>query len=356
MHGDGDNDMIQLNEPLTHAVRRAAAIAVLAVALLPLLVACSASVPDDALAPPASAEMVVPFTRLQDPGGCTIEQITTADHDEYQVLSASADGQWLLMGARLEGAGDETVHRVHELNLATGETTDLSNALQNSGPYSPDGRFIVVAQDAANGKTDIVEYERATGKLTPVASHDDWDWLPSYSPDGRYIVFNSYRVDGQSDIHLFDKSTGDLRRLTDDPRYEAHALFSGDGKRILYHRQQGTREEGGYVFDLFVHDIDTGQARQLTDGNHEDSYAAWAPDGRHIVFSSDVDGKPGKLNLYVLAPDGEITARLTSGDFKDSYAFWSRDGRFIYFNSDRAGATNIYRMPMDGVECVRDGV
>jgi TolB protein len=100
--------------------------------------------------------------------------------------------------------------------------------------------------------------------------------------------------------------------------------------------------------------METGQQERLTDGAYEKSYPAWAPDGRHIVYSSDIGGKHGKLNLYVLAPGGETIARLTNGDWKDSYAFWSRDGKFIYFNSDRAGATDIYRMLMDGVDCVRE--
>ena len=325
-------------------------------AVLPAFISCAAEAPLNVRGQAAAPEAVSPFARLADPGGCVIEQITTADHDEYQVQGASADGKLLAMTARREGAaGNDPVHQVYEMDLATGEKTNLSPALDNSGAYSPDGRFIVLANATDNGKTDIIEYERATGELRPVASHEEWDWLPGYSPDGRFIVFNSYRVDGQSDIHLFEKSTGTLTRLTEDPRYDAHAQFSPDGKRILYHRQQGRRDEGGYIFDLFVHDMETGRKTRLTNGDYEESYPAWAPDGRHVVYSSDIGGKHGKHNLYVLAPDGETT-RLTRGDWKDSYAFWSRDGKFIYFNSDRAGATDVYRMPMDGLDCVRDGV
>ncbi len=326
-------------------------------AFLLTFIGCSAEAPQNEPEQVATPAASSPFARLADPGGCVIEQITTADHDEYQVKSASADGKLLAMAARQEGAAEnDSLTQVHEMDLATGEKTDLSHALTNSGPYSPDGRFIVVAQETANGKTDIFEYERASGELHAVAAHEDWDWLPSYSPDGQFIVFNSYRVEGQSDIHLFDKSTGMLRRLTEDPGYDAHAQFSSDGKRILYHRQRGTRDEGAYIFDLIVYDMETGQETRLTDGDFEESYPAWAPDGRHIVYSSDVGGKHGKHNLYVLAPGGETPARLTVGDWKDSYAYWSPDGKFIYFNSDRAGATNIYRMLMDGVACVREDV
>ncbi len=303
----------------------------------------------------ASAEVTSPFVKLSDPSGCVIEQITTADHDEYQVQGASPDGMFLSMAASLEGAAEnDTVYQAYEMDLATGERTDLSHVLRNSGPYSPDGSFIVVAQATDNEKTDIFEYERATGELRPVASHEEWDWLPSYSPDGRFIVFNSYRVEGQSDIHLFERSTATLKRISEEPGYDAHAQFSSDGKRIIYHRQQGTRDAGGYIFDLIVYDMETGQETRLTDGDYEESYPAWAPDGHHIVYSSDVNGKHGKLNLYVLAPDSQTPIRLTEGDWTDRYAFWTRDGKYIYFNSDRAGVSNVYRMPMDGVACVRE--
>ncbi len=349
--------MIRLNHKATHTVRRSGYFTLMIAVFLPTFISCSAEAPDNVPEQVAKPGAVSPFAQLTDPGGCVIEQITTADHDEYQVHGASADGLLLAMAARLEGADEnDAVTQVYEVDLASGEKTDLSHILTNSGPYSPDGRFIVVAQETDNGKTDIFEYERASGELRAVASHKAWDWLPSYSPDGRFIVFNSYRVEGQSDIYLFEKSTETLRRLTEDPRYDAHARFSGDGKRILYHRQQGTRDEGGYIFDLMVHDMETGQKTRLTDGDYEESYPDWAPDGGHIVYSSDIGGKHGKHNLYVLAPGGETTTRLTEGDWKDSYAFWSRDGKFIYFNSDRAGVTNVYRMPMDGVECVREHV
>ncbi len=324
-----------------------------AVALLLVLTACSSDPAQDVAHQSDAPESASPFDRLVDPSGCVIEQITAGDNDQYQVQGVSTDGSLLLMAFRQKGEPN-LESRGYEMDLATGEKTDLSSIFTNSGTYSPDGKFIVVAQASGNGKTDIYEYERATGELQSVASHEDWDWLPSYSPDGRIILFNSYRVDGQSDIHILDKSTRTLRRLTEYPGYDAHAQYSPDGERIVFNRQQGTREGGGDIFDLIVLDANTGQETQLTDGKYADSYPAWAPDGRHIVYSSDIDGQHGMLNLYILGPDGERVSRLTKGDWKDSYAFWTRDGAFIYFNSDRSGGSNIFRLPMVGLECVRD--
>ena len=324
-----------------------------ATAFLLGLTACSSHLARAIEQPDDAPEPAIPFTRLVDPGGCVIEQITAGENEQYQVQGVSPDGRSLLLAFRKKGAPNLD-SQGYEMDLGTGERTDLSDKFTNSGTYSPDGKFIVVAQASDNGKTDIYEYERATGELQAVASHEDWDWLPSYSPDGRFIVFNSYRVDGQSDIHVFDKSTRTLRRLTESPGYDAHAQYSPDGERIVFNRQRGTRDDGGYVFDLIVIDVKTGQETQLTDGEYEEGYPAWGPDGRHIVYSSDIDGQPGKLNLYILGPGGKGVSRITQGDWKDSYAFWTRDGAFIYFNSDRSGATNIYRLLMDGFECVRD--
>jgi Tol biopolymer transport system component len=302
----------------------------------------------------SAGAMAEPFPRQLDPSGCVVEQITSSTaHNEYHVLGPSPDGKHFSMAARpVESTAEEA--NVYEMDLKTGKRTNHSHVLTNSGAYSPDGRFLVVAQMTERGKTDIFEYERATGELRAIAPHDDWDWLPSYSPDGKFIVFNSYRVDGQADIHLFEKSSRTLTRLSDDPGYDAHARFSPDGTQILYHRQQGTRDEGGYIFNLFVYDVDTGQTTQLTESGVETSYPAWAPDGRHIVHSSDINGTHGKHNLYVRTLNGETTSRLTQGDWKDSYSFWTLDGEFIYFNSDRAGVSNVYRILMDGLDCVRE--
>jgi Tol biopolymer transport system component len=64
--------------------------------------------------------------------------------------------------------------------------------------------------------------------------------------------------------------------------------------------------------------LETGQETQLTDGEYEKSYPAWAPDGRHIDYSFDIDGRHGKHNLYVLAPDGETTARPSNRDIHEA--------------------------------------
>lgn len=293
------------------------------------------------------------YPAVADPTGCLVEQITSANFDEYQVQGVSSDGRLLSFTSdRGKDADGNRLLEVHILDLMTGAKTLLPEAINNSGNFSPDGKYLVVAAYDDSGRTEILELHLASGEITVIAPHEQWDWLPSYSADGRFIVFNSYRHEGEADIYVYERATKDLQRLTHYPGYDAHAQFSADGERILFHRMMRERVNDRYDFDLFVHDRRAGTETRLTDGPYEESYGAFAPDGRHIVFSWDAEEAPEKHNLYIRAPDGSYTA-LTDGDRKDYYAYWTPDGKYIYFNSVRSDGTDIYRIPMQGTSCVQ---
>ena len=289
-----------------------------------------------------------------DPGVCVVEQIPVTGYDEYHGHGLSRDGRlWSMSAKRGEDAEGKPIQDIFILNLVTGEQSPLPERINNTGHFSPDGEYLVVAAYDETGRTEILELHLATGDISIIAPHEQWDWLPSYSADGRYIVFNSRRHKDQDDIFVYERATATLQRVTDYDGYDAHAKFSSDDRKILFHRMNGKRDEGGYDFDLYLYDRQSETETRLTDSPFEESYPDFAPDGRHIVFSSDVGNAPEKHNLYVRAPDGEI-ARLTDGDWKDSYAVWSADGRYIYFNSDRSSVTRAYRIPMQGYSCTRN--
>ncbi|NNE06611.1 MAG: hypothetical protein HKN15_12895 [Xanthomonadales bacterium] len=292
------------------------------------------------------------FTTRTGGMGCVVEELNGSDNARFQVQGVSWDGQWLAYTEQYgHDDNEKPIRTIFLLDLSSGEKRAFVDTVSNSGAFSPDGRYMVAAFEVDSDRTDIWEVNIETQKLTPIAQHEQWEWKPSYSPDGKSILLTSYRIEGQSDVFLYDRESGALTRMTDDPRYDAHGEFSPDNTRILFHRMVGQRE-GGYDFELFVIDLASGDINQLTKGSpFEESYASWAPDSQHVVFSSDHDGKPQKHNLYILNPDGEIHSRLTRGDWKDSYAYWSRDGEYIYFTSQRSGKDNIYRIPMEGLNC-----
>lgn len=296
------------------------------------------------------------YLSMQGTTGCLIEQITTEPFDEYQFQGISPDGEWLSYAwSNGEDAAGNPVRGAYLMNLVTGEHVQMTDPINNSGSFSPDGRYLVGAQYTAAGTTEIYELDLETGHATAIAPDPQWDWLPTYSPDGRLIAFVSYRINGQANLYLYDHQTGDLRHLISYDGYDAHPEFSPDGSRILFHRMNGRLPNGGFDFDLATYDLVTGDITRLTRTPFEESYASWAPDGQHIVFSSDSAENPGQHNLYVLGSDGQVLVQLTDGNWADTYAYWTRDGKYIYFNSNRAGNTDVYRMPMNGLNCMLAG-
>lgn len=296
------------------------------------------------LATGGAANASMEFETSVDPGGCLVEHVAVeVGTNQYQYDSLSPDGGILAVAW---DRGEEA-RGTYLLDLKTGERTDLPPAFNNGAVFSPDEKTLVSHAYVENGKTDILEYDRATGEFSVIAPHEEWEWLASYSSDGDFILFNSYRT-GASDIYTYRRSDGAMKRWTDFDGYDAYAQFSPDDSKILFHRHEG---EGDY--NIYVIDVSTGEIEQLTSDKTEESYGSWSPDGETVVFASDRSREAGVADLFLMNKDGENVRRLTDMPAKDALPFFSPDGAYLYFNSDRE-PQGLYRMKLNAdYECVR---
>ncbi len=284
-----------------------------------------------------------------DPGGCLVEHVAVeSGRGQFHYDGLSPDGGKLAVG--WDRNGEES--GLYLLDLNTGARTDIPN-LNNGAVFSPDGNKLLNIVPTENGKTDIVEYDLATGEMTFIAPHDEWEWLASYSSDGELIVFNSYRT-GASDIYTYRKSDGELKQWTDFDGYEAHAQFSPDDSKILFNRQEDNNDFNSATdFNLYIIDTERGDISQLTDEATEEGYASWSPGGDTIVFASDRLQGSGESDLYLMKSNGEDVRRITDHEAKDAYPFFSPDGKYIYFNSYRK-PPGLYRIELDNdLDCVK---
>ncbi|WP_028969986.1 TolB family protein [Sphingomonas sp. URHD0057] len=276
---------------------------------------------------------------------CATTLIAGAPHENHIMFDGiSPDGKTLAVGWD-RGNAPNVERRAYLLNLQSGKRTDLA-ALNNAASFSPDGRFLVSANYAADRslRTEVVELDRRTGKSRTFASGPSGEWLASYSADGRSILFNSTRS-GTSDLYLAARADGHLKQLTSDPRYEAHGHLFDRGRKLLFHRQTD-----GDNYDVVIRDLPTGHEKLIGATPAEEAYPALSPDGRWLAFSA-VPSPGAQPNLYIMRSDGSVRRRLTTGQAKDAYAAWAPNGRSIYFVRFDPDGSKIYRLGVRGGRC-----
>jgi Tol biopolymer transport system component/DNA-binding winged helix-turn-helix (wHTH) protein len=343
----------------------------------------------------------VPWT-----GGQTQKVVDVAGspgHLNYDIATLSwspPDGRYIVYGER----PPDTPSRIVQFDLVERKKRVLTvpppraNAIGDFGPsYSPDGTRIAFVRGPAsylNLDLWLMDADGANARRLTELRMLEVSGV-AWTPDGRELLFSagnrfkfrsySIRPDegvtrpvlglGENDRWpslagdrlVFQKSFQEELRLWQvAPRSGADRstpardfgidgvklVFSPDGARVAWHSTQT-----GSV-QIWVADRDGANARVVT--ALTDAWdPQWSPDGRLIAFWSYADD--GQSDVYGVDPDTFHVRRLTVHEADDLSPTFSRDGRWIYFCSTRRGATQIYKMAVEGehereaVAVTRDG-
>lgn len=179
---------------------------------------------------------------------------------------------------------------------ANGSTyRNLTDGVLNAGypSFSPDGKKLVYRLwDQEKGPLGLHVMDIASGDTIQITN--GWDNTPGWSPDGKSIVFtrqtdwtpesgSSWLAD-RFDICTINPDGTGLAVLTDSDANDAHAVWSYDG-RILYNSGMfGFRDESPLYDDTFqpygqivVMNADGSNKTMLTDSMWEDSMPLYIP-------------------------------------------------------------------------------
>ena len=221
---------------------------------------------------------------------------TTAEQAMYASgLAGAFQPTWAPDGSQLAvGYGTWFFNRVLYLGRlylfdANGDGTykNLTDGSLNAGfpSFSPDGTKLVYRLwDWNNGPLGLYIMDLATGNTTRLT--DGWDNTPGWSPDGKLIVFtrqtnwtwgNSWELD-RFDICTIKPDGTDLKVLTESQANDAHAVWSLDGRIMYSSGMYGFRDESSLYDNTFqpygqiiVMNADGSNKTMLTDSMWEDS-------------------------------------------------------------------------------------
>lgn len=253
--------------------------------------------------------------------------------------ATASDAEFHPSGARIGFIRDG---KLFEIPVDGGTAVQVTAFEINGFHYSPDGQYILFAQDVKMDTTPAEKYpdlpktsgrvidglfyrhwkswhdykysnifyvrykdgktagdpvnimnERFDSPLRPMGGMEQIAW----SPDSRSIVYACRKLNGtaearstNSDLYRFDLATGNTENLSPGlPGYDLDPVFSPDGQYLAW----TSLEQPGNEADrtrLMLLDLRTRQRRELTEGwIYEANHPQWAADGKSLYFLSSTD-------------------------------------------------------------------
>ncbi len=253
----------------------------------------------------------------------------------------SPDGQYLAYvsqrGARPVGLGSSVIV-IH--SIKTGEEREISLKLSyfGLGPWSPDGRSLLMSGSDTTGHQGIFRIDVGTASVTPIllsepgtsAISSDW------SPDGKAVFFWRYLGSAKSiSIVERDLETGREKELyrAAFPSYIVGLTLSPDGRQLAF-RLDATDNNAPEA--LMVIPTSGGEPRKLL-GLREPEYFSfgsitWTPDSHYIVFAK-TQVSLQKTGLWRIPAEGGAPEKLELAMDSVSGLRFHPDGQRIAFTA-----------------------
>jgi hypothetical protein len=194
--------------------------------------------------------------------------------------------------------------------------------------FSPDGKVLA----AGSGRSGILFWDAATGRVLRRIEGADVGDQVAYSPDGKTLVSTRNWQQGEAGgvVHFWQAATGRPRGfLRGDDNLIRCVAFSPDGKRLAAHSQWGAWRPGA----VRVWELSTGKEVLHVPTNSAGHTIAFSPDGKLLAFDVEYTVRLCRADtgkeLFRLQGHQEVAgrARINSG-YVNALAF-SSDGKLL---------------------------
>ncbi len=234
-----------------------------------------------------------PYYISADP---SLEELTTLIDTQYVgAFDVSPDGKLLVADSYDGSAAANAAHFIiydADLNTVYKDETQIRQRLYAPYRWSPDGRYIVTAQ---NG--EVLLFEVATKSYRVIANdyrrvsvqtNDAEHNGPSWSADSKWVAYTT----NLDRIALRNIETDELQRI--DIGY--FPQWAPDGSAIVYYTGR-TKDR-----DVIHYDIASQTKTALFSMDSTNTVLMWTPDSRFLVYRENtLNSKHGELHYYDFA-------------------------------------------------------
>ncbi len=317
-----------------------------------------------------------------------LKSLTAERFSEIGKMCWTSDGRNLVFVAK----GSRKENQVYLLDYPSGETRQLTNALQTYGNYglgiSADSTTLVAVVRETISEIWSIAASGDTGKAVRIKSGTTNGLFGITAlPDGRiaYIA----RSGDNLDLWTVKESGTETKALTNDSFTQKDVAASPDGRYLVF-----ASDQAGESHLFRINAEDSSEVTQLTFGPSTDSLPDISPDSRWVVYASWngeqstiwkvplAGGAPIQLTDYesgspVFAPDGKTIACVLGSDsrvklasiglvpveggnprksfqvmpFAHTYFHdlrWTPDGSALVFRKAIKGVFDLWQQPING--------
>ncbi len=314
---------------------------------------------------------------LIDPDGKNLRSLTRGPNQAFVSPEWTPDGQYVVVSRsndlwlyhRQGGSGLRLTGQTPPADGGGGGGNAPSNFM--GAAVAPDGRYIYASArtGAAGynqmlGTTQIVMYDRETGRLATRTLNLGTGFRPAVSPDGKWLAYASRKM-AVTGLKVRELSSGDERWIANEIQRDdiesrgSRDLLPGyswtpDSKAIvlahhgkIWRLDVATGKEAAIPFTAEVDQM-IGELVRF-DYPINDSVltvrqirgARPSPDGKRLVFSA-LD------RLYTMDLPAGTPKRLTASTDGEHAPVWSPDGKYIAYVSWNEDGGDIWRVPAAG--------
>jgi Tol biopolymer transport system component/imidazolonepropionase-like amidohydrolase len=318
---------------------------------------------------------------LIDPDGQHLRPLTRGPNQAYVSPEFTPDGQYIVVSRSNDlwlyhkdgGSGLRLTGQTPPGQQQGGGGPGGGQAPNNfmGASVSPDGRYIYASArtgpagyNQMMGTTQVVMYDRQTGRLERRTLNLGTGFRPAVSPDGKWLAYGSRRM-AVTGLKLRELASGDERWLANDIQRDD---IESRGSRDLLPGYAWTPDSKALVLAHHGHiwrvDATTGQQTQIPFTADVDQMlgelvrfeypvndtmltvrqirdARPSPNGKRLVFAA-LD------RLWTMDLPAGTPKRLTTSDEGEASPVWSPDGKYIAYVSWTEEGGDIWRVPAIG--------